>query len=225
MGNRTNDDIDVISLERTNLTFIPQGLEHFFPNMIGIYMFNTSLAVLNGNELNKYVNLTWFAVEESLLERVPGNFFDFTPNVVSIWFIECKINHLGANLFQPLNITALKLLSFVNNVCINEYAFGDSNNNTAIRRLIDNVISKCPDIQETTTEGSKCWEGDLDEMICSLIDRDAHLTSYIKDLEGRINRLEELVLYRTTDTPSTSFDKANLGPVRKPQPRAVSSAL
>lgn len=116
--NKTNDDVIAIHISNCkNLSYIPKGLLHIFPNLIGIYLDGCGILSLNGTELNEYPQLKLFALELSPLYYVPGNFFAHNPDMLLISFVDNKINATGRNLLSNLN--NLTEVYFEDNICIN----------------------------------------------------------------------------------------------------------
>lgn len=118
MDNKTN--VDVIAIHISNcadLSYIPKGIGHFFPNLIGIYLEGCGIVSLNGTELNEYPQLKLFALEKSPLHYVPGNLFSHNHDMLLISFGENKINATGRNLLS--NLMQLSEVYFEDNICIN----------------------------------------------------------------------------------------------------------
>lgn len=121
VDNKTNHDVIAIHISNcTHLSYIPKGLLHIFPNLIGIYLDSCGIVSLNGTELNEYPQLKLFALEKSPLYYVPGNFFVHNPDMLLISFVENKINATGRNLL--INLNQLSEVYFEDNICINKNA-------------------------------------------------------------------------------------------------------
>lgn len=78
-NSRSNNDIQAVLFK--NLTFIPQGLTNFFPNLIAINLQECGIEKLSGTELYSYPKLNWFSLYYNKIERVPGNLFSKTPDI------------------------------------------------------------------------------------------------------------------------------------------------
>jgi hypothetical protein len=89
-----------------NLQILPKGLLKIFPNFIGLMFSKCTISTLNGDELDEYINLQFYAQNYSNLMRVPGNFFKTTLNMKFISFAVNKIQHVGVNFFN--NLKSLK---------------------------------------------------------------------------------------------------------------------
>lgn len=140
---RSNDDVKMIwfsywTCPDFNIKAIPKGLLTFFPNFIAFFFGKCSISHLNGDELEEYPNLQFYAhnnVDD--LTRIPGNLFASTPNMKYIGFIFNNIEHVGEGLLD--NLKNLKKVSFERNVCIDRYDVTSSD----IPELINELKRKC----------------------------------------------------------------------------------
>lgn len=145
-SDRNNSHVQSIEFQDcTGSTYIPQNMLNFFPNLIGIRLINCGILILSGNELSEHQNLQLFAVESTKLERIPGNFFEPTPQITVIGFADNNLKHVGFNLLKSLN--NLSWVSFYNNDCINQTATSLNE----IPSLITNLATNCIDIFEEPT--------------------------------------------------------------------------
>ncbi|KAG5666669.1 hypothetical protein PVAND_014684 [Polypedilum vanderplanki] len=195
-----NSNVKVIEAFGNNtLSFFPRNFSQHFPNLIGITLKNTTIETLYGDEIDEYGELfEWFAFGHSNLITISSNLFMKTPNVVSIFFFNTKLEHVGHNLFTPLNITQLKHMNFQENICINQIA----SSQTQITTLINTLQIQCPfenenlsttttttsitetTTQITTTESSTCIEGNIDDFVCEL---NENFENEIKNLKEDLN--------------------------------------
>jgi hypothetical protein len=70
---------------------VPKNIHDIFPNFIAISFSNCGISKLIGDELNKYRNLQGFWLYDFSLERVPGNLFEFNPNMKIVVLCQNKI--------------------------------------------------------------------------------------------------------------------------------------
>jgi hypothetical protein len=143
LDGRSTDDVQSILFEYFNLTltFIPQGIQNVFPNIIAIEMRGHPITTLTGNELYDYKNLQRLDITQSQLTHIPGNFFATNLSLRNVQLRNSRIQHVGANLLDHL--TRLELISFWNNVCISEIAITPE----AIIQIKENLRKLCPDIE------------------------------------------------------------------------------
>ena len=133
-------DVEVFEINiRNDLTFVPHGVEQFFPNLIGLQIGYSQIRELIGDELKNYPNLEFFSVHMSPLERISGDLFQFNPLMRLLWFQSNRIQHVGEQLFEPLNVSRLERVNFFNNVCTDKDAIGYSE----IVQLIKDMKTQC----------------------------------------------------------------------------------
>ena len=194
MSGKTNNDVKGLFINHVpHLTFIPRGIENFFPNLQALGSFNTSISTLNGDELEPFTNLYWFRfVNIHGFERVPGNLFSSNPSMRHVDFSNNNIKHVGENFLN--NNTNMIRLEFDNNYCVNQSA-----KYTSIPPLIDHLRTNCTDI-EVTTEEPSC--GDFNEIICELQEQNLILMAKNEEMKEEIQ-----VLNTKVDEMSTNMDK------------------
>lgn len=118
---KSNEDVHGVVFENEdcpgfNLKVIPRGFLEFFPDLILLVFRGCSITSLNGDELSEYPKLEYFSIGYSDLEKIPGNFFDHTPNMKGIIFFYNKIRIVDEGLLDNLN--NLKRADFDQNPCV-----------------------------------------------------------------------------------------------------------
>ncbi|KAG5666076.1 hypothetical protein PVAND_017758 [Polypedilum vanderplanki] len=131
------------------LSFFPKNFSHFFPNLTGIVLTETSFKKLYGDELNEYgENFKYFSLTNSNLESISNGLFTNTPNIIIIIFNSNKILYVGDNLFNPLNLSKMIYLDFSGNRCHSRMQNGAHD----IPNLVNEIFRYCGfDDAETTT--------------------------------------------------------------------------
>lgn len=136
----TNADVEVVRISNCQrLTAVPRGFQHFFPIFSGFHLLGCGINSLNGDEVDEYPNLRWFALEYTQLEFIPGNFFKNNPLLTSTSFGANRIKRVGVGLLDDLR--NLHRLYFFNNVCGNQGA----RNEAEVQELIDVLRTQCSD--------------------------------------------------------------------------------
>lgn len=196
---QSNDDVLRLWIvgERI-LTFFPKGIENFFQNLIAINFQDSGIRNVIGDEFRHFPNLIRLNMNSNtLLQRIPGNLFEYNPLLIHVDFNGCAIQNVGENLFD--GIADLVYLDFRNNVCISQFA----TDTAGIRSLIANLRTACPDDQTTTptttttvssttsTEGPSC--GDANEVICQLKEQNEILMEQNAELKEEINAANEKI--------------------------------
>lgn len=148
MRGKSNDDVKgFVTRNLPHLTFFPRAMENFFPNLEGISITHSNIHTLAGDEL-PFPNLYFFDFSWNRnLERIGGNLFDTTPQMVLILFGENNIKFVGENFMSNLIYEDWLYLDFLQNYCINQFA----NTVPNIQALIKNLRTNCTDIDITTT--------------------------------------------------------------------------
>jgi Leucine-rich repeat (LRR) protein len=133
-----------LNLEGKNLTFIPKGLENFFPNLSGIFIYHGNITNLNGDELKEYKNLEWFAIEFNPIKKVPRNLFANKSRLKTIFLDNNEITQIEAGMFDGLNNLEKVYLS--HNLCINI----DAESPSDIEKLKSSLMQSCANVEATT---------------------------------------------------------------------------
>lgn len=120
------------------LTFFPKGIQNFFPNLNSIKFTKTGIISLNGDEFQAFpdLNLLDFS-QNSKLERIPGNSFEFNPLITYIYFNQCNLRFIGEGLFSGLQ--NLLYLNVQDNFCVNDIGFYD------MSRVLGVIERNCSD--------------------------------------------------------------------------------
>lgn len=86
------------------------------PNMLALAMLNSTLGRLYNDDLVGYHNLQAFSLRESHVEEIPIGFFEHTPNLLNMNWIDNRVRLVGHNLLAPL--TSLTGANFQRNYCV-----------------------------------------------------------------------------------------------------------
>lgn len=184
---KNNFDVEFVKINNHELTFIPRGLTRFFPNMFALYLHNSNIKVLHGFELDEYPRLIYFAYESGTLDTIGGELFTKTPKIIYANFYNNKIRNVGWNLLDNVKSTAKVI--FGSNICINK----DSRNNPhhfneLVQILRENCTSFPPEV--TTPIDDECFEGNLEQKICELMNQNRRLERKLEDLIEYNKRIE-----------------------------------
>lgn len=128
---------------RTNcstLTQIPKGLQAFFPNLVVLAFSGCFINNLRNDDLMEYRGLNTFYLQGTLVERIPSNFFQYTPRLTTINLSDNVIKYVEIGAFN--NLGKLATLNFDKNICYNSNSSRFSGNITG---LISEIYEKCAD--------------------------------------------------------------------------------
>lgn len=130
------------------------------------------------------------------VERIPGNFFKSTPDMAFVGFQNNKIKYVGAELLE--NLPKLQKVNFQENVCINDFSM----NAKELKRLINDLKTKCQDEEKPTTENPEdgTTENPLidnsarfDEEILNLQQDNLNLKQNLDKLGEKFNDIKEIL--------------------------------
>ncbi|KAG5668979.1 hypothetical protein PVAND_016882 [Polypedilum vanderplanki] len=141
-NNKTNYDVESIWFYgNSTLDFFPRGITKFFPNIKAVWIEDTQILELNGDELDEFGDkLVYFFYRYSNLTTISSSLLKKTPNVVYFLVAYTKLQHVGFDLFTSHDITKLQWLSFAYNSCI--HMWDDSQN--GIQNIMDKLKIQCP---------------------------------------------------------------------------------
>lgn len=114
---KNNSDVEIVSFgHQKQITNIPENLNKFFPNLIGLEIENGSISSLFGHELRKYPKLKLLRLDNNYIESIPSGFFDGNPELEAVSFQSNRIVKIGQELFRGL--FNLSFMNFNFNQCI-----------------------------------------------------------------------------------------------------------
>jgi hypothetical protein len=121
-----------------HLTFIPQGVERFFPNIRGFVYSGCSFLGLQGNEFDSYRNLVNLEIKFTPISHIPGQLLQQTRHLYYMSFWANQIKSVGSGLLD--NLYSLSYAIFFDNVCINSGVLYDR---FQIRNLAEELNRQC----------------------------------------------------------------------------------
>lgn len=117
---KTNFYVEHLSVVRENLTFVPQNIDYFMPNIRSILWKNGNLMNISARDLEQFPQLEALTVSYQKLVSIDGNLFVDVPYVSWISFEGNAIRNVGYDLVTDLY--ELQYLSFRRNRCVNREA-------------------------------------------------------------------------------------------------------
>lgn len=168
------------------MTTIPKGILNVFPNFDFLNLQGCGIESINADDLVEYPKLTKFKLSLSKIQRVPGDFFMHTPNIIFIYFEGNKIDRVGENLLGDLK--SLQQAGFYYEPCINRYVTADITElKTALQNLSPDKLSETSTISSPATEDPSCEVGNLDQKICTLERKLEEVKEVLEKLVNAIN--------------------------------------
>jgi Leucine-rich repeat (LRR) protein len=133
-----NDDRKMLNIQSQIVNFMPEELEHFFPDLEGIRIAHSGLKIIEKSDIQAFENLKHLYLNDNDLESLEDSLFESNPALKVIDFTNNKLKVVGENILQPL--INLEVAHFQNNICIDIVA---STWNSKISRLISELKEKC----------------------------------------------------------------------------------
>ncbi|KAG5679129.1 hypothetical protein PVAND_008721 [Polypedilum vanderplanki] len=202
LSGKNNNDVTCVYINgKRTLLFVPRNFSNFFPNIKAILIWNTTIETLFGDEFDEFPKLEYFDFYYSNLTTISSKLFEKTPKMVCVWFGSNMIERVGHDLFTPLNVTQLKIVSFHNNRCINRYV--NNGNTTAIISLINELREKCPfddefpstttttSLTTTTIKNLFCTNQSIEDLVCDLKDSMIEVQENLMTKDEKIDEIRE----------------------------------
>lgn len=142
-------NLNVEGIHIIGASYMPIGIETFFPNLIGLSM-EQHLKEITQNDLQPFPNLKHLWMARNQLAVIEKDLFKYNPELIYISLRQNFIKEIDSNVFDHLR--ALKILELDRNDCIEDNAVG----RFAVMRLIQQLKEKCaagvmPSITPITT--------------------------------------------------------------------------
>lgn len=134
---KTNGDIEMVDFSK--VSFIPQGLEKFFPNFKALRFNEHKIKELKGNELKNYVKLEFISIQNGPLKKITGDLFEFTPLMKNVNFANNKLYSMNENFLKSLY--RMSDVDFSRNMCVIGNKKADSSYEA--EGVINDVNSRC----------------------------------------------------------------------------------
>lgn len=142
----TNTDVLALYTSNQGLTFLPQGIVSFFPNLIVLVLEPENLQTISDTDLQPFPGLLVLGLYGNRIASLDSTLFQYTPLLQYINFNANEISVVGANLVGSLTSfdSTLQYLRFLQNICINY----DANTVERVVFLNEQLPILCPDIVE-----------------------------------------------------------------------------
>ncbi|KAG5667576.1 hypothetical protein PVAND_015553 [Polypedilum vanderplanki] len=98
----SNNEVNMIVFRSSQMSKFPRGLTNFFPQLKMIEIFSCGLTEITKNDLYGLGNVVYLSIIFNNLKYLPGDLFEFTPNLQIIDFSGNQISTVGFAIFDPL---------------------------------------------------------------------------------------------------------------------------
>ncbi|XP_037047437.1 uncharacterized protein LOC119082142 [Bradysia coprophila] len=188
-----HEDVGGIILESQNLSVFPTNIEYFFPNMIGISLYNNSIPAVNNEHLAPFPYLQFLGLATNKITSISGSLFSGMNSMRLISFSFNNIRHVGHDLNLPINGVSL----FSANTCIDQYATTPAE----VASLTLNLLRNCPPTISQIEESLENRQN-----LLTRVDSQVRvLRNEQIDLVARIENLERIIGSKTEAEPSNQF--------------------
>ncbi len=133
---RHSNNSHVRGIHIIGASYLPKGIETFFPNLIGLSL-EQHLKEITQNDLKPFPKLEHFWVARNRLEVIGADLFKYNPSLKYISLKHNFIKHIDPNVFDHLQ--QLRILQLERNECIDDNAIGVY----AVERLITQMKENC----------------------------------------------------------------------------------
>lgn len=137
----------------TQLTYIPKGIKHFWPNVIALAFHVCAFESITYESLHGFEKLQSLTFIKTPLHFLPANLFKLTPLLQDFFAQSNQIKIVEEHIFQLVPL--LRYVDLSNNVCINDYAL-TREEIPALERELRRSCSSPPSL-DTTTGGCKMF--------------------------------------------------------------------
>lgn len=187
---KTHFDVNGIRItSQSYVTFLPQNLQSFFPNLTCIETSNTNLQQITQRELRPFPKLEFYKAYGGSLTTINGNLFRHNPKLRYISFNTNLIKSVGADLVTYLD--NLSNLYFSGNECINKY----NETRDGVLELNALLPQRCPPV----TCSDPCifqieeLEEDVEDLMAEVRELKQTLQETNEKLEATVNNYEKTI--------------------------------
>jgi hypothetical protein len=163
------------------VSFIPEGLGEFFPNLESLHIVRSKLKKVEKKDLQPFPKLKELILYSNKIESLPGDLLEGNLELKQVHFNSNPITHVGHNLVTPLK--KLEHASFSKTKCIDE-SYGPE----LISSLTTDLRRNCP---EPTQEMNR--NAELEQMVESLQRSIVKADSRNAELEAKVQKLEQII--------------------------------
>lgn len=136
-ANRTNINVQRLSVENQRVAFLPYNINEFFPNLTSLRIVNSRLFDIQAADLRPFPNLQVLDLFGNDLWYIDANLFERNLLLRSINFGNNEIRQIERNVFSRQ--LQLQWLSFSGNYCSTRFA----NTRPTVLQMIPLVETEC----------------------------------------------------------------------------------
>ncbi|KAL7011017.1 hypothetical protein ACKWTF_014054 [Chironomus riparius] len=102
-GQQSNGLVDGFHANRQIISYFPQGLDWFFPNLISLSVMRCGMKEIHQSDLKPYPGLRSLNMYDNKLQVLEQGLMDYNPNLEVVGFHGNRLVHIDPNVFDNLN--------------------------------------------------------------------------------------------------------------------------
>lgn len=186
--NKTNEDVLGVKFYAVKLTFVPRGLESFFPNIKAFTATSCDFTEISQLDFIGFENLRQIHFYGNKLQSLSSDLFESKLNLQHISFGGNPLRHVGPNTFRRLK--NLESLYLERSNCISAFAI---RNKVEVDKLIFKLAVSCPpsyEMLEDELTKSSALIKKVDDLAMEKI---SSLSYQLIELEAKIKLLTDKI--------------------------------
>lgn len=194
-GDKTDQDVEGISVLNTVVEYFPRRLHKTFPNLVMLQIINCGLKNISHKDLLGLENLNSITIVSNPLTTLPDDLFTDMVHLKKIQLSDNKIEFASSKLLALLDSDRLIMVDFRMNSCIDAFYSVNSDENcgslNSLQDLMQVIDTKCkkPPIGEHQIESI----GDYMSRMIELRNND-RLTDFTIEVRGAEFRVHKTLL-------------------------------
>jgi hypothetical protein len=143
-NHKTNDDVEGILFEESEMSFFPKGIEKIFPSLKHISIDGCGLKKIHHRDLVGLESLTTFAIYSCPLVTLPSNLLINMTMLERIVFQDCRLERVSSKLLKPVLKNNLQVVRFSDNTKIDAFYRPDYDGSVvSIKKLMEIIDVSC----------------------------------------------------------------------------------
>ncbi|CAH1733587.1 unnamed protein product [Chironomus riparius] len=102
-GQQSNGLVDGFHANRQIISYFPQGLDWFFPNLISLSVMRCGMKEIHQSDLKPFPGLRSLNMYDNKLQVLEQGLMDYNPNLEVVGFHGNRLVHIDPNVFDNLN--------------------------------------------------------------------------------------------------------------------------
>jgi hypothetical protein len=155
--NRTNSDVTYLSINQSEMHYLPQNLSSTFPNVTELCIDEAQLKEISKTDLKGLTSLIQLSITNCGLHSLPSDLFVYAKKLIWIDFSNNKIKYIGKHLLAPLNLSNVIYIDLTGNTTIDAIFAREYRKllakRASIQQLKQIITDKCQKNREVESVG------------------------------------------------------------------------